>query len=185
MKPTTLSLAEFCHIVGEPRETVRAMIWRGESPFPVHLDANEKPKRTFTGPDLLSWCLFTQLRNMGVGAELAGQTVRDSGAVKAFFASAQSGAFLHLVLCPQERRKEDRSIHRVLYSGVHTPEEIAGMLSAEIVNYGEDNLQGQARLGFTGFLAVSVFTCWQRCKDAVRAQGLILCSTGTLYEGDE
>lgn len=182
MQSTRLRLSEFCEIVSEPRETVRSIISRDEAPF-YRIEQPGK-QRTFTGADLVAWCLFTQLRNMGVPAGLAAETVRTSGAVKAYLAGPENARDLHLILYAQERRTETGEAKRIPAMLTGTPDDVAAILTGEARSYGTHTATGREKQGITGLVAVSIDTCFRRCQAAAEQFGFALIG-GDLVEADE
>lgn len=87
---TELRLSEFCSIIKEPRETVRAIMNRDDAPF-AREGTGGGSQRTYSGRDLICWFGFQALRDAGVLAHRAAHLMRYSGAVDEFIKALADG----------------------------------------------------------------------------------------------
>lgn len=191
MKPVRLRLGEFCKMVNEPRETVRHLIHRGHAP--IQPDSGDSAQRTYDAADLLAWCLFTQLRNLGLGAGLAGETVRATFAADRFLRSiapdpgyvvVDNPRYLHLYILPSERRDPELGVRRLAGQFVGTPADLAAALEDECDRLGEiDAGDGRERMGATGLVAAPIFPCWQRVLATLDAHGFTVIGRN-IFEAD-
>ena len=182
MEPARLRLGEFAKIVGEPKETIRTLIWRGEAPFPK--EPQEGAQRTYDGADLLAWMLFTRLRDVGVGARLAGETVLCSDVVQQFFdriARNEGVSDFHLVLFNEEHRDKDGSIKRTVWQTTGASDDIAAFLKKGADLYGQETDRGRVLLGIPALTAVAVRPCHDRCCAALLEHGFVM-NGATLLE---
>lgn len=181
-----LRLSEFVEWIGESKETFRSILNRGEAPFERQIGTEKQ--RTYSGKDLLAWCLFTQLRRAGIPVGIAGETVRLSMATANFYAERQrtdpeaQPQQLHLVLASVRRDRGERGKTDFLHQFTETPEGIADFLQKESASYGKTNeVNGYVNLGLVSLVTVPIQPCYDRCRATAEAHGFRL-EDGDLFE---
>lgn len=186
MTPTRLRLTEFCTIIDQPRAAVRAIMARGEAPF--HSEPTEGSQRTYDGADLLSWCLFTSLRNSGMQAAASAERVLLSGGVGQFFRAMDQDEDVtdwHLLAWHEQRQRADGSRYGIWHQTHGESSDVAGILRDAASDYGKANKFGELCLGITTMTAVPFMPCFHRCQSAVEAADLGLVMRGAdLIEAD-
>lgn len=172
-----LRLSEFCTMIGETVPTVRGLMVRQNAPFDP--TPPEGSQRTYDGADLLAWCLFTSLRNVGLGSSVAADVVHLSGAVKAFLDAMERGenlADFHLYAhwTRRDRRHRGRpAVDRLAYL-YGTSADVGASLASEAEGYGQPNLSGDTRLGTVALVAVPLLPCYDRCRATAAAHGFTM-----------
>lgn len=187
--PVRLRLGEFAKWIGETPPSLRGHLVRKTAPFkPAMPDGSQ---RTYSGEDLLAWCLFTQLRRVGLSVEVASETVRLSHAAQTYLGALRqdeidetmASAKLHLVL-NVVRRDRGAPLGMIEPPGyfVGDPADIAALLTQEVEQYEQKNpWSGYINLGLVSLVTVPIFPCYERCRKTAEARGFRL-QYGDLFE---
>lgn len=167
-----IRLSEFANWVGEERDALRTSINRDEAPFNKLRDGEKQ--RTYDGADLLAWCLFTQMRRIGLSARVAANAIRGSAAVDQFFKAVARGediSDLHLILWTVRREREGRGSYESTNQTLDTSDVAADIMKQEAQGYGAATQGGDTRLGLVSMVSLPLLPCLHRCHETAAAHG--------------
>lgn len=187
--PTRLRLGEFAKWIGETTPSIRGHLVRHTVPFKPEMP--DGSQRSYSGEDLLAWCLFTQLRRVGLSVEIAAETVRLSYATQTFLGAlrqdeideTKASTKLHLIL-DVVRRDRGAALGMIEVMGyfVGDPADIAAYLTKEVEQYEQKNpWSGYINMGLVSLVTVPIFPCYERCRKTAQARGFGL-DHGDLFE---
>lgn len=181
MNTVTLRLNEFCKLYPDvPKATIQSIIAREDAPFAAYPEDGKQ--RTYGSGDVLAWCLFTQLRNMGIPAQFAAGCIRDNHIVDQIF-KADDPADLFLIVDRQEKRKSDGTVRSISVASLQDFAGVTEILTRGAVSGGSESPSGETRLGLSGATIVPVLPCMERCEAALDAAGFVMDGPN-LYEKD-
>lgn len=175
MDPVRHRLSEFSQNVGDEKQTIRSIVARNEAPFDV--ETADGKQLTYGSKEYLAWCLYTQLRNMGIGARFASEGIRVNSIVEQIFDAYDRGddlADLFLIADRHEKRRADETVRQMWGISLQPFAGVAEILVRGADAYGRPNLQGETRLGLSGATVVPILPCLQRCEAALEAKGFIM-----------
>ena len=174
-----LPLSEFSRQVGEPRETVRGLIARGESP--LEHEKSGEGQRTYSGADLLKWALFIGLREIGMGARPAGTAVSLSDVVGQFFKAIARGedvADWYLISYKVLRENDSRGRFTFNWNAFGESRDVAAILQGETAKYGTKTQSGDTCLGLKTMAVVAVMPCYRKCQETALSAGFAMKCDG-------
>jgi hypothetical protein len=185
MTPIRLRLSEFCELFGlkDEKETVRSIVARDEAPF-SNVPMGGK-QLTYGSHEILAWCLYTQMRNMGLPAKFAAEAIRGNDIVDQVFKAYDRDGLsdLFLVVDRTEKRAQAGDVRPIVSTSLQDIAGVTAILKDGAVAYGTKNLQGEDRLGLSGATIIPVLPCVERCEAAVESAGFVMQGSA-LYERD-
>lgn len=167
MESQRIRLGEFSKITGQTKATMRGLLVRGEVPFDP--DMKDGSQRTYDGADLLAWCLFTKLRNVGLTPPIAAEAIRGSDVIHQFFqaeARQDDISDLHLIFYAFLRGREAGGSIEITGSMIGTSDDAAAIMKRESSGYGSADLIGREMLGLVSMVTVPLLPCLDSCKKA-------------------
>lgn len=169
-----IRLGEFCRIVGENRETVRSMIARDAAPF--RSERPEGGQRTFGTTELIDYELYLVLKESGLGAGPAAESVRIANPAAELLSRMERGEDVELLSFSSyttiERREDGRvAQNRAWFIG--GPEEFARLMAQH--NNPEFNPKAADDIGVIPALnIISLPSCYRWAKRRAHGAGYIL-----------
>lgn len=174
MKPDRLRLSEFAKWVHETGPAVRGMLVRKEVPFDPEM--KDGSQRTYNGADLLAWCLFTELRRLGIAARVAADVIRLSGVVGRFVEDVTQPD-LNLIFYVTRRSREpghplaELGPLEVSHYEFGTADDVAEIIRGEAKGYAMTDTSGRQHLGLVSLVTLPLRPCYDRCRATAGAHG--------------